>query len=151
MTTPRRIIVDADACPGPVREILFRASARRGIAVVLVANRWPEPPKSDLVSAIVVPQGPDVADDRIVEMSAPGDIVVTADIPLADRSISKGALVITPKGHLLTASNIGERLSIRNAMDEMRGSGINTGGPAPYSVKDKQRFAAGLDRLLARP
>jgi hypothetical protein len=145
-----RILVDADACPGPVREIIFRASMRRGIPVVLVANRWPDPPKSTLITAIVVPQGPDVADDRIVEMSAPGDIVITADIPLADRVIAQGATVITPKGHLLTASNIGQRLSMRNVMDEMRGAGIDTGGPAPYSVKDKQRFAATFDRLLAK-
>lgn len=145
-----RILVDADACPGPIREILFRASARCGIAVVLVANRWPGPPKSDLVTAVVVPQGPDVADDRIVEMSAPGDIVITADIPLADRVIASGARVITPKGHLLTVSNIGERLSLRNVMDEMRGTGVDTGGPAPFSTKDKQRFAAALDRLLAK-
>ena len=145
-----RILVDADACPGPVKEILFRASERRGIAVTLVANRWTEPPKSDLISAIVVPQGPDVADDRIVEMTAPGDLIITADIPLADRVIAKEASVITPKGHLLNASNIGERLSLRNVMDEMRGIGMDTGGPAPYSVKDKQRFAAALDRFLAK-
>ncbi len=145
-----RILVDADACPGPVREVLFRASARRSVPVVLVSNRWPDPPRSDLVTAVVVPQGPDVADDRIVEMSALGDIVVSADIPLADRVIAKGALVITPKGHLLSASNIGERLSLRNVMDEMRGAGVATGGPAPFSPKDKQRFAAALDRLLAK-
>ncbi len=145
-----RILVDADACPRPVREVLLRASARRFVPVVLVSNRWPDPPKSDLVTAVVVPQGPDVADDRIVEMSVPGDIVVSADIPLAVRVIEKGALVITPKGHLLTVSNIGERLSLRNIMDEMRGAGIATGGPAPFSNKDKQRFAATLDRLLAR-
>jgi len=145
-----RILVDADACPGPVKEMLFRASARRNIAIVLVANRWVEPPKSALISAIVVPQGPDVADDRIVELAAAGDLIITADIPLADRVITKGATVITPKGHLLTASNIGERLSMRNVMDEMRGVGIDTGGPAPYSVKDKQRFAAAFDRFLAK-
>jgi uncharacterized protein YaiI (UPF0178 family) len=145
-----RILVDADACPGPVREILFRASMRRNIPIVLVANRWAEPPKSDLISAVVVPQGPDVADDRIVEMTAAGDLIITADIPLADRVIAKGATVITPKGHLLNASNIGERLSMRNAMDEMRGAGIDTGGPSPYSVKDKQRFAAAFDRFLAK-
>ncbi len=145
-----RILVDADACPGPVKEMLFRASARRDIAIVLVANRWAEPPKSALISAIVVPQGPDVADDRIVELTATGDLIITADIPLADRVIVKGATVITPKGHLLTASNIGERLSMRNVMDEMRGVGIDTGGPSPYSVKDKQRFAAAFDRFLAK-
>lgn len=145
-----RILVDADACPGPVKEMLFRASTRRDIAIVLVANRWVEPPKSDLITAIVVPQGPDVADDRIVEMTSAGDLIITADIPLADRVIAKGATVITPKGHLLTASNIGERLSLRNVMDEMRGAGIDTGGPSPYSTKDKQRFAAAFDRFLAK-
>jgi uncharacterized protein YaiI (UPF0178 family) len=145
-----KIWIDADACPGAVKEILYRASDRRGIAITLVANQFMRIHRSPLVDLIVVESGPDIADDRIVELVTEGDLVITEDIPLAARIVEKKAYVITPHGQELTDSNIGERLSTRNFMQDLRGAGVETGGPAQFSQRDRQLFANQLDRLLTR-
>lgn len=145
-----QIWVDADACPKVIKEILFRAAERRGIVLTLVANKPLRTPPSRFVRAIQVAQGFDVADGKIVQELQAGDLVVTADIPLAADVIAKGGHVIDPRGELYTEENIRERLSLRNFLDELRGSGVETGGPPPLSQSDRQAFANGLDRLLTR-
>ena len=145
-----KIYVDADAIPLVIREILFRAAERTGTPVVLVANVPIKVPSSKLVSGILVPSGPDEADDRIVDMAETGDLVVTADIPLAARVIEKGGFVIDSRGVMYSDDNIRERLSMRNFMEELRNSGIDTGGPSAFSPKDRQAFANQLDRILAK-
>ena len=145
-----QIWVDADACPGAVKEILFRAAERLQISLTLVANRMLKTPRSPWIKAIQVPQGFDVADKRIAELAQPGDLVITADIPLAAQALAKGARVIDPRGDAYTAEDIEERLSIRRFMEEMRASGVATGGPAPYSAADGKAFADRLDRLLTQ-
>lgn len=150
MSDAPRIWVDADACPGPVREILVRAADRTQVHTVFVANQWIRLPTRPWLRAIQVPQGPDVADAEIAANVRAGDLVVTQDIPLAAKAIEAGATAIDPRGNVLTAATIAERLSMRNFMDELRGSGVQTGGPAPFHARDKQAFAAGLDRWLAR-
>lgn len=144
------IWVDADACPGAVKEILFRAADRRQIMVTLVANRMLRTPRSPWIRAVQVPQGFDVADNRIAELAQPGDLVITADIPLASQALRCGAQVIDPRGDSYTADNIEERLSVRSFMEEVRASGIQTGGPPPFSAADGKAFADRLDRLLTR-
>jgi hypothetical protein len=144
------IIVDADACPKDIKAILYRAAERAKLPLIMVANSHIRTPPSPLFRSISVPGGFDEADDRIVEMVRSGDIVITADIPLADRVIQKGALALDPRGDLYTKENIGSRLSVRNFMDELRGSGVNTGGPAPLSPRDCERFANQLTALLAK-
>lgn len=145
-----RIILDADASPSAVREILFRAAERMRISLVLVANQAIRHPGSPMITGIVVPAGPDEADDAIYSMVEPGDLVVTADIPLADRVIGKGAYVIDPRGQLYTAGNIRERLAMRDLMDDLRNGGMDTGGPSAFRDRDRQAFANQLDRLLTR-
>lgn len=145
-----QIWVDADACPVAVKEILFRAADRRSIMVTLVANRMLKTPPSPWIKAIQVPQGFDVADNRIAELAQPGDLVITADIPLAAQALAAGARVIDPRGDSYSADNIEERLSIRKFMEEMRATGVATGGPAPYSNADGKAFADRLDRLLTQ-
>ena len=145
-----KIWIDADACPGAVKEMLYRASDRRGVAITLVANQFMRVHRSKLVNLIVVEAGPDVADDRIVELCQEGDLVITEDVPLAARVVDKGAFCITPHGQELTKSNIGERLSTRNFMQDLRGAGVETGGPAQFSQRDRQEFANSLDRLLTQ-
>jgi uncharacterized protein len=145
-----QILVDADAMPTVIREILFRAAERTHTPLVLVANVPIQFPKSPLISGIVVPSGPDEADDTITGMVRPGDLVITADIPLASRAIEKGGTVIDPRGTLYTAGNINERHTMRNVMEDLRNSGIDTGGPAPYRPRDRQSFASQLDRLLTK-
>ena len=147
---PLRIWVDADACPRVIKDLLFRASARTGIAITLVANQWVAVPSSPLITIIQVPQGPDEADAKIVELCAAGDLVVTADIPLAALVVKKGALALNPRGELYTAENIGGILGMRDFMDSLRGSGIETGGPAGFGAADRGKFANQLDRLLAQ-
>ena len=144
-----RIWVDADACPGVIRDILFRAAERVGIELTLVANQWIRTPPSRWLRSIQVPQGLDVADSAIVERVAAGDLVVTQDIPLAARELANGAQAINPRGDRLTPDNIAERLSMRNFMDELRGAGVQTGGPAAFNARDRQAFANQLDRWLA--
>lgn len=145
-----QIWVDADACPKVIKEILFRAAERRGIVLTLVANKPLRTPPSRYVRAIQVASGFDVADGKIVQELQAGDLVVTADIPLAADVIAKGGHVLDPRGEVYTAENIRERLSLRNFLDELRGSGVETGGPPPLSQSDRQAFANGLDSLLTR-
>ena len=145
-----QIWVDADACPGVIKDILFRAADRARVQVTLVANQTMRIPASPYVRFVQVPAGLDVADKRIVELLAPRDLVITADIPLAAAAIDKGAHALNPRGELYTKDNIRERLSMRNFMDELRGSGVATGGPAAMSQRDRQAFANSLDSLLAR-
>ncbi len=145
-----RIFLDADAIPRTVREILFRASERAGIELLLVANCELKYPRSKLISGIVVPSGPDEADDKIVELLREGDLVISADIPLADRVVSKGGYCIDPRGKLFTVDNIKEFLAIRDLMSDLRESGRETPGPSAYSPRDRQNFANQLDRFLVK-
>lgn len=144
------IWIDADACPGVIKEILFRAAERLQIDTTLVANRLLRPPPSRFIRAVQVPAGFDVADAHIVAQVAGGDLVVTADIPLAAAVLARGAHALNPRGELYTEANIAERLSMRNFLEELRSSGVQTGGPAAFSQADRQAFGAALDRFLAR-
>ncbi|MEJ1470368.1 MAG: YaiI/YqxD family protein [Sedimenticola sp.] len=143
-----KIWVDADACPGVIKEILYRAAERVGVHLTLVANQPLRTPPSRLIQSIQVGHGFDVADNRIVELMAAGDLVITADIPLAADVIAKGGRALNPRGELYSEENIAQRLTMRNFMDELRGSGVDTGGPPSFSQADRQAFANQLDRLL---
>lgn len=143
-----QIWVDADACPGEIKELLFRAANRTRTKVTLVANQSLRTPRSEFIDSLVVPHGMNVADRRIVELVEPGDLVITADIPLAADVVTKGGQALDPRGEMYTNANVGERLAVRNMLDEMRGGGQITGGPANFSVKDRQAFANQLDRWL---
>lgn len=145
-----QVLVDADACPAVIKDILFRAAKREEMMVTLVANQFLRTPPSPFVRAIQVPSGFDVADARIVEMVEAGDLVITADIPLAAAVIEKGGRALDPRGSWFTPENIKERLSVRDMMDQLRTAGIETGGPAPFSPRDGKAFAGELDRFLAR-
>lgn len=145
-----KIWVDADACPGVIKEILFRAAERTGTELCLVANHPVPVPPSRLIKFIQVPHGFDVADDKIVKQLAPGDLIITSDIPLAAQVIEKGALALNPRGELYTVENVRARLNMRDFMDTLRSTGINTGGPAAISKSDRQAFANNLDRLLTQ-
>ena len=143
-----QIWVDADACPGEIKELLFRAANRTKTKVTLVANQALPTPRSQFIDRLVVPAGMNVADRRIVELVEPGDLVITADIPLAADVVAKGGQALNPRGELYTDANVGERLAVRNLLDEMRGGGRITGGPANFTAKDRQAFANQLDRWL---
>lgn len=145
-----QIWVDADACPGAIKDILFRAAERERVQVTLVANKALRIPPSAYLRLTQVPPGFDVADKHIVELLTPGDLVITADIPLAAAAIDKNAHALNPRGELYTKDNIRERLSMRNFMDELRGSGVATGGPNALSQRDRQAFANSLDSFLAK-
>ncbi len=145
-----KIWVDADACPKVVKEILFRAAQRRGIMLTLVANQPLAVPRSPHVRSVTVPQGFDVADQAIVGWAEAGDLVITADIPLAAAVVEKGALALNPRGELYTRDNVRQHLSMRNFMDSLRGSGVQTGGPDVFGLRERQAFGNQLDRLLAR-
>ena len=145
-----RIWVDADACPGVIKDILFRAAERLKVSLTLVANKPLRTPPSPYIRAIQVPAGFDVADDRIAAEVVEGDLVITADIPLAAAAIGKGGIVIDPRGERFTPDNIQERLALRSFKEEMRSTGVQTGGPAPLSTRDQKAFADQLDRLLQR-
>lgn len=145
-----QIWVDADACPKVIKEILFRASARLQIPLVLVANQFLAVAPSPLISTIRVAKGADVADQHIVDQIGPDDLVVTADIPLAAAAIAKGGHALNPRGEFYSLENIGERLSLRNFLSELRDNGVQTGGPPPLSQRDRQNFANQLDRFLAK-
>lgn len=145
-----QVLVDADACPFAVKEILFRAAKREEMPVTLVANQFLRTPPSPFIKSIQVPPGFDVADTRIVELVESGDLVITADIPLAAAVIEKGGNALDPRGNWFTPENIRERLSVRDMMEQLRNAGIETGGPAPYSARDSKAFAGELDRFLAR-
>jgi uncharacterized protein YaiI (UPF0178 family) len=143
-----KIWIDADAAPKEIKEIVFRTSRRLHIPVTLVANSYHQTPRLKIITSVQVSAGADVADDYIVEHCSAGDIVVTADIPLAARIIEKDGLVLKPRGGILDKSNIEQRLSVRNFMDDLRGAGVQTGGPPPFSPRDKQQFANSLDRMI---
>jgi len=145
-----QIWVDADACPAVIKETLFRAAKRTGVALTLVANQPLTVPKSPHIRAIQVPRGFDVADNEIVRRCGAGDLVITSDIPLAAEVIEKGGHALSPRGEMYSPDTIRERLTMRDFLDTMRASGIDTGGPSSLSQSDRQRFANGLDALLAR-
>ncbi len=145
-----KIWIDADACPRVIKEIVFRASERLELPVVLVANQGLSKHHSRMVTSVVVSDGFDVADDYIVEHAAPGDLVITADIPLAARIVEKGAIGLDPRGERYTEENVGERLSMRDLMQELRGAGMIQGGPGQFGNTDRQRFASSLDTILTR-
>ncbi len=145
-----RIWVDADACPVVIKEILFRAARRTGILLTLVANQPVRVPPSSVIKMLQVAPGFDVADNEIVKRVNAGDLVVTSDIPLAAEVIAKGGHVLSPRGELHTKDNIGARLNMRDFLDTMRASGLDTGGPPPLSQSDRKAFAGHLDRLLTR-
>ncbi|SDZ81029.1 hypothetical protein SAMN05660420_00425 [Desulfuromusa kysingii] len=145
-----KIWIDADACPKPIKELLYRVAERKQIILTLVANRSLGHPTSMWIRSIQVGSGADVADQEIVRLLEVGDLVVTADIPLAAETITKGGHALDPRGIFFSEDNIRERLSVRNFMDDLRSNGVETGGPAAYSPKDKQKFANELDRFLTR-
>jgi uncharacterized protein YaiI (UPF0178 family) len=144
------IWVDADACPRPVKEILFKAAERTGIELTLVANHAMAVPRLPNVRLLQVQGGFDVADQEITRRVAPGDLVITADIPLAADVIARGAQALNPRGELYSADTIRALLTMRDFMDTMRASGVTTGGPPALSQADRQAFAGQLDRWLAR-
>ena len=143
-----QIWVDADACPGEIKTLLYRAAERRKIKVTLVANAPIRIPVSPFINFIRVAGGANVADRQIVELVTPGDLVITADIPLAADVVAKGGLALDPRGELYTDNNVGARLAARNLIDELRGGGLVTGGPSNFSPRDRQAFANQLDRWL---
>jgi len=145
-----QIWVDADACPRVIKEILFRAAKRLKVILTLVANQPMQVPSSPNIKTIQVAAGFDVADDEIVKLINEGDLVITADIPLAAAVIKKEAYALNPRGELYTEETIHDRLAMRNLMDELRGSGEITGGPSAFSPKDSQAFANALDRFLTK-
>lgn len=145
-----KIWVDADACPAVVKDILYRAANRAQVPLTLIANKMLRVPPSPWIQALQVPAGFDVADRRIAREVAAGDLVITADVPLAAQVIAVGARVLDPHGNLLDANNIQERLTMRNFMEDLRSGGVQTGGPASYSTADRQAFANRLDGLLAK-
>jgi uncharacterized protein YaiI (UPF0178 family) len=146
-----KIWIDADAAPRDVKDLVYRAAKRLSIPTVLVANqRLQTPPGNPLVTAVRVDGGPDVADQYIATHASPGDLVVTQDVPLAALLVPKWVAVLDPRGEEHTAETIGERLSVRDFMDQARIAGMVTGGPPPYDARAKQAFAAALDRVLTR-
>jgi len=144
------IWVDADACPAVIKEVLFRAAQRTGVQLTLIANHSMRTPGSPNIRMIRVPTGFDVADHEIVRRVSPGDLVITADIPLAAEVIDRDAAALSPRGELYSADDIRARLTMRDFMDTLRASGIHTGGPAELSQAERQRFASHLDRLLTQ-
>lgn len=145
-----RIYVDADGFPGVVKGLLTKAAIRLSVPLVFVANKKLKHEASAIISSIIVPEGPDVADDRIVELAQPGDLVITADIPLADRVVAKGAFALDYRGKLYTEDNIKDRLALRNLLNELRDGGLITGGPSMFSKKDCHAFVNQLDSFLMR-
>ena len=145
-----KIWVDADACPKVIKEILFRMAERTGRTLTFVTNQPLKLPPSEQLRLLQVEQGPDIADDAIVAQAEAGDLVITADIPLAARVIEKGALALDPRGRLYDRQNIGQILSMRDFMDSMRGSGMITGGPDGFGQKERQEFANQLDKIIAK-
>ena len=146
-----KIWIDADACPVVIKEILFRAAERTGVALTLVANQPLNTPPARNITSVQVSQGFDVADDEIVKRMGAGDLVITSDIPLAAEVIEKGGHALSPRGEMHTTENIGARLNMRDFLDTMRSSGVEmSGGPAAFSQRDKQTFANNLDRFLTK-
>jgi hypothetical protein len=144
------IWVDADACPVVIKDILFRAAQRTEIPVCLIANQFIKVPPSPYIKSLQVESGFDVADNEIVRRAQHGDLVITADIPLADEVIDKGCTALSPRGELFTKENIKGRLTMRDFMETLRSSGIQSGGPPPLNQADRMKFANHLDRILAK-
>ena len=142
------IWIDADACPRECKDVIFRAAERKSLEVIVVANKAMFVPRSPLVKMVQVNGGPDVADDHIAQHAVRGDIAITADVPLAARLVPNGVVVIDHRGEEFDEDNIGERLSVRDFMADIRDAGVITGGPSAYGPRDKQRFASTLDRAL---
>ena len=145
-----KIWIDADACPRVIKDMIFRASERLKVPVCLVANNDLSKAHSALVTSVRVKDGFDVADDYIAEQAQACDLVITADIPLAARIVEKGGVALDPRGELYTEENVGERLSMRNLMQELRADGLLQGGPGQFGLTDRQRFASSMDRLLTK-
>ncbi len=145
-----QIWIDADACPNVIKDILFKASERRQLPLILVANRFLATPPSFFIKAVQVAGGFDVADNYIVQHCSANDLVITADIPLAAEVVAKKAFALNPRGELYTKENIKEHLSMRDFMTELRDTGQTSGGPSAFNQRDKQAFANALDRFLAR-
>ena len=145
-----QVWIDADACPKAVREIILRACRKRRVPVTLVADRYLHIKASKLVRAIQVPRGQDAADDQIASMMAKDDVVITGDIPLASRVVELGGTALNPRGELYTEANVRERLSIRDFAQDLRDFGVDTGGPKPYTERDRKRFADAFDRTLTQ-
>ena len=145
-----QIWIDGDACPREVKDLLYQSAVRRQVKVTLVANQSMHTPNSEFIDSVVVQAGMNEADRRIVALANPGDLVITADIPLAADVVASGGAALSPRGELFTDHNVGERLAVRNMLDELRGGGQITGGPANFSAKDKQAFANQLDRWLTK-
>ena len=145
-----KIWVDADACPVAIKEILFRAAIRTQTTVMLVANQSLKVPPSPYIKSVQVLKGFDVADNEIIRQSQNGDLIITSDIPLADDVIKKGALALSPRGDLFSKDNIKARLNMRDFLDTMRASGVDTGGPSPLTERDNKKFADNLDRILTQ-
>ena len=146
-----KIWVDADACPKVIKEMLFRAAGRTKIDIVFVANQWLRLPESPFIHFIQVEQGPDIADNKIAEDCTSGDLVVTADIPLAVRIVAKDAIGLDPRGTIYNKNNIGQISDMRDFMDNLRNDGVQTGGPKNFSARDGEKFANKLDKILAIP
>jgi uncharacterized protein YaiI (UPF0178 family) len=145
-----KIWVDADACPVVIKEILFKAAERTKIQTTLIANHHLRIPPSSVIHFVQVKSGFDIADDEIVKRVKKNDLVITSDIPLADEVIAKSAIALSPRGELFTNENIKSRLNIRDFMDTMRASGVQTGGPPALSQSDRQAFANHLDTIIVR-
>jgi uncharacterized protein YaiI (UPF0178 family) len=143
-----RIWVDADACPAVIKDILYRAAQRWQRSLTLVANQMLRTPPSPLIRAVQVPRGFDVADDYIVQHTVAGDLVITGDIPLASLVLTKGALVLNPRGERYTTATIGERLAMRDMLEDLRSAGVDTGGPSAFSQADRRAFGNALDQLM---
>lgn len=145
-----KIWVDADACPGVIKEILYKTAERRQVVVTFVANRHLNMPRSKYIEKLIVPSGFDAADSEIIKRLAKGDLVITSDIPLAADVIGQGGFALNPRGELYSEDTIGSRLNIRDFMDTLRASGIDTGGPAAMGQRERQAFANSLDQLLTK-
>ncbi|XKM12853.1 YaiI/YqxD family protein [Orbaceae bacterium ac157xtp] len=145
-----QIWIDADACPNPIKEIIYRLANRKKILTTFVANQWLKLPSSPFITLLQVAKGFDIADNEIVNNVNANDLVITADIPLASDAINKNAFVLSPRGELYTIDTIKERLIMRDFMETMRASGIQSGGQAPFSNKDKEHFANQLDKIISK-
>lgn len=145
-----KLWVDADACPTAVKELLYKAVKRTGVRMTLVANTSVRVPKSELIDVITVGTGMNIADRKIVELVEAGDLVITADIPLAADVVAKGALALDPRGELYSDANVGRRVAMRNLFDDLRGEGHTVRGPAGFTPQNRQKFANELDRWLAK-
>lgn len=145
-----KVLIDADACPRAAKEVLYKATERLKMELILVANQHMRTPPMPHIRSIVVKDGYNEADDKLVDITEAGDLVITSDIPLADRVVKKDAFALSPRGELFDEDNIGNRLAVRDLLDELRSCGMETGGPSAYSERDKREFANALDRFLAK-